>query len=350
VNADTWYYNLLNKEQKQVYYAIQKGLQGAEASFRVPSVEPETLSLCYTYVRLDHPELFYAPSFRYAFREGAETAEVLPEYLFQKKQLEEQRNAMEARVKRVIAPAEKLPPEEKLLYIHDFICKSVHYDKLKKAYSHEIFGALGQGVAVCEGIAKTVKLLCGRLKLPCIVAMAENNPGKGIRYRHAWNVVELEGKTYHLDATFDNSLGSPEEIRYDYFLLPDSRLFRDHEPLVWPVPPCSEGKRAYYEAKKLSFTSEEEVRKRVAQYAKKEKTLTFRWRGDYLTRSRLEALVGWIEAAAEERGKEPNISLNWPQAVLTVRFTAAGKASLLLQQANEGEELAPAAPDEEPIS
>lgn len=348
MNADTWYYNLLNKDQKQVYYAMQRGLQNAEASFRVPTCEPEILLRCYSYLRLDHPELFYAPTFRYAYREGAEAVEILPEYLFQKKQLEEQRNAMEARVKRVIAPAEKLPPAERLLYVHDFICKSVRYDKLKKAYSHEIFGPLGQGVGVCEGIAKTVKLLCSRLKLPCIVAMAENNPDKGIRYRHAWNVVELEGKTYHLDATFDNSLGSPEEIRYDYFLLPDSRLFRDHEKLVWPVPACDDGKRAWYEAKKLSFTSEEEVRKRVAQYAKKEKNLTFRWRGDYLTRARLEALVGWVEAAAAERGKQVNISLNWPQAVLSLRFAAAGKGSLLLQQANEGEESAAYVPEEEP--
>ena len=32
------------------------------------------------------------------------------------------------------------------------------YDKLKKEYSHEIIGALGNGVAVCEGIAKAVKI------------------------------------------------------------------------------------------------------------------------------------------------------------------------------------------------
>ena len=39
------------------------------------------------------------------------------------------------------------------------------------------------------------------------VAISEANPEKGIKYRHAWNVVRVNGKYYHLDATFDNSLG-----------------------------------------------------------------------------------------------------------------------------------------------
>ena len=49
--------------------------------------------------------------------------------------------------------------DEKEKYVHDFICDNVRYDKLKKAYSHEIIGPLGQGVGVCEGIAKAVKVL-----------------------------------------------------------------------------------------------------------------------------------------------------------------------------------------------
>ena len=39
---------------------------------------------------------------------------------------------------------------EKEKYVHDFICQNVHYDKLKKAYSHEISGPLGdQEKGIC---------------------------------------------------------------------------------------------------------------------------------------------------------------------------------------------------------
>lgn len=52
---------------------------------------------------------------------------------------------MDARVEKLARPAMKLTELEKERYIHDFICEHVHYDKLKKPYSHEIIGPLGQG-------------------------------------------------------------------------------------------------------------------------------------------------------------------------------------------------------------
>ena len=48
-----------------------------------------------------------------------------------------------------------------------------------------------------------------------------------------------------------------------------SRLFRDHEPLIAPAPPCQEKGRFYYREKKLSFTKPEEVYNRARQAAKK---------------------------------------------------------------------------------
>lgn len=43
-----------------------------------------------------------------------------------------------------------------------------------------------------RGIAKTVKILCDRLGLECLIAVSEANPERGIRYRHAWNMVKLD--------------------------------------------------------------------------------------------------------------------------------------------------------------
>ena len=63
---------------------------------------------------------------------------------------------MTARVEKLIRPAQKLSEWEKEKYVHDFICENIRYDKLKKSYSHEIIGPLGQGGGVCEGIAKAV--------------------------------------------------------------------------------------------------------------------------------------------------------------------------------------------------
>lgn len=337
--AEAYYYNSLNKYEQSVYHAVKKGLEELSPAFFVPAAEPQRLAEIYFCLRLDHPELFYATQFRYRKNPASDMIEFLPEYLFEKKKVLEQQKAVEARVQKLTAAAKGLDEAGKLQYVHDFICKNVRYDKLKKAYSHEIIGPLTQGVSVCEGIAKAVKILCDRLGIPCLIALSDANPDKGIKYRHTWNLVRLGKTWYHLDATFDDSLGSPEEIRYDYYLRSDAQIFRDHEPVIHPVPACPSDDLFYYKVKKLSFTKEEEVEKRALQAAKKSRVLLFHWRGGYLTREKLKELLALIGTAAKEQGRYPVISLNWPQAVLRIGFVSELPAEdIVLQEANEGEQ------------
>ena len=333
-----WYFEQLNKEQKQAYHAIKNGLTSLAPSFPVPRLSGEELSNLYFLVRLDHPEIFYSVTFTYRYYPDSGFVEMTPEYLFKKKQVQEHQKAMESRVKKLARQAEKMNEWEKEQYIHDFICENVRYDKLKKAYSHEIIGPLGQGVGVCEGIAKSVKILCDALGIWCIVAVSHNNPEKKIKYRHAWNILKLQGKYYHLDVTFDNSLGKEKGIRYDYYNLSDEQLFKDHQPVVWKVPECQDGSRFYYREKKLSFTKEEEVRKRTVQAVKKGKVLNFHWRGGYLGKEKVKEFLEIFKEEAEKKGKHALVSLNWPQAVFFVMFEEKiPEQELIMEEANEGE-------------
>ena len=228
--------------------------------------------------------------------------------------------------------------KEAFVQMHDFIVNNVTYDKLKKEYSHEIIGALGNGVAVCEGIAKAVKILCDELNLWCIIALSEANPDKGIKYRHAWNVIQIGGQHYHLDATFDNTLSRDDTVRYDYVNLSDKQIFRDHEPVIWKVPTCSDGDHFYYKEKKISWTTVEEVQKRTKQAAKKGKVLLFHWRGGYLTREVLAELLEVFHEEAKAKDRRACVSVNWPQAVLRVRFEdGVGEEQIEMEEANEGE-------------
>ena len=175
-----------------------------------------------------------------------------------------------------------------------------------------------------------------------MIAICGNNPEKGIKYRHTWNIVKIGGTYYHLDATFDNTLGKDREtseIRYDYFNLDDSQIFRDHEPLIAPAPHCGDHEHFYYKEKKLSFTKKEDVYKRSLQAAKKGRVLIFHWRGGYLTKEVLRELLDLIEKAGKGRQKTALIKLNWPQAVLRVRYTdEAIQPIVTMEEANEGEE------------
>jgi len=335
---EQYYYNTLTKPQQNSYNAIKTGLRSLAPSFPVPLLENRELTDVFMKLRLDHPQLFYAGTFKYRYYPDGSNAEFIPEYLFEKGKIKDHQKALQARVEKLARPMMKAADMEKLLYIHDFICQNVHYDKLKKQYSHEIIGPLGHGVGVCEGIAKSVKILCDALNIWCVVALSENNPEKGVKYRHAWNIVKVDKKYYHIDCTFDNSLGNPEEIRYDYFLLNDKQMFRDHERLVWKMPACEDGERFYYKEKKLSFTKMEDVQKRSAQAVKKGRTLIFHWRGGYMTREIVQEFLKIFKEEAAKKDKHAKVSLNWAQAVVKVQFVEQVPVEeLTMEEANEGE-------------
>lgn len=337
---ERYYYGTMGKQEQAVYRAMEQGFLALSEEFQVPRLEAKELSDVFFRLRLDHPEIFWVSGFHYRYYRESPNLIFVPEYLFDKGKIKEHKRAMEARIEKLARPAMGFSELEKEKYVHDFICENVRYDKLKKAYSHEIIGPLGQGVGVCEGIAKAVKALCDALGLWCMIAVCGNNPEKGIKYLHTWNIVRIGKTYYHLDATFDNTLGEAGgEFRYDYFNLDDKSVFRDHEPLIAPAPVCPDGDHFYYKEKKLSFTKTEEVYKRALQAAKKGKSLTFHWRGGYLTRAVLEELLDLVKKAGAEKGKAVRVGLNWPQAVLRLDYgTDMGESQVVWEEANEGEQ------------
>ena len=338
---EQYYYNHMDKQKQAAYHGILQGITSLADEFQIPALDGEDLYNVFFQLRLDHPEIFWATGYKYRYYKDSPNIIFIPEYLFDKGKIKEHQKAMKSRVEKLVRPAQSLSEWEKEKYVHGFICQNVHYDKLKKAYSHEIIGPLGQGVGVCEGIAKAVKVLLDALGVWCVIAICGNNPEKGIKYRHTWNIVRIGGTYYHLDVTFDNTLGKSdkvEDIRYDYFNLDDGHIFKDHEPLIAVAPHCTDHDHFYYKEKKLSFTKTEDVYKRSLQAAKKGKTLTFHWRGGYLTREVLNELLGLIRKAGEEKNKTAVVNINCPQAVLRLYYTEAQmQECITMEDANEGE-------------
>lgn len=333
---EAYYYSKMNKIQQNVYHTMKAGLMTLAPSFPVPKLEGSELQDIFFKLRLDCPEIFYAVGFRYRYCRDASNVEMLPEYLFNKKKVKEHQAAMEARIAKLTRSAKAMTEWEKEIYIHDFISTHVRYDKLKKPYSHEIIGPLGQGVGVCEGIAKAVKILCDTLGIWCIIAVSDSNTEKKIKYRHAWNVIKIAGNYYHLDATFDNTLSNDDIIRYDYFNQSDKNFFRDHEPVIYEVPLCNDGDHFYYREKKLSFTKIEEVAKRAEQAARKGTAFIFHWRGGYLTKEILSELLILLEQSAMKKGRHIHVSLNRTQMVLQVKFTEKIPVEeLVIEKVNE---------------
>ena len=58
-------------------------------------------------------------------------------------------------------------------------------------------------------------------------------------------------------------------MRFDYYNLDDRMIFRDHEPLVYPIPQCTDGTRFYYKENRLSMTRVEDVAGRMKAVLRK---------------------------------------------------------------------------------
>lgn len=102
---------------------------------------------------------------------------------------------------------------EKILAVYDYICKNITYDYVHLEDTtymrkHTAYAALVDKTAVCQGYA----LLLYRMLLELGV---ENRLVVGISgdENHAWNIVEIDGLHYNLDATWDAG-----KTEYDYFL------------------------------------------------------------------------------------------------------------------------------------
>ena len=171
ITMEQYYYNHMNKAQQATYHSILSGVKNLADEFQIPALEGEELYNVFFQMRLDHPEIFWVSSYKYRYYKDSPNLIFIPEYLFDKKKICEHQKAMTARVEKLIRPAQKLSEWEKEKYVHDFICENIRYDKLKKSYSHEIIGPLGQGVGVCEGIAKAVKVLLDALGVWCVIAI-----------------------------------------------------------------------------------------------------------------------------------------------------------------------------------
>ena len=64
---EQYYYNTLTKPQQSSYNAIKAGLQALAPSFPVPLLENRELTDVFMKLRLDHPQLFYAGTFKYRY-------------------------------------------------------------------------------------------------------------------------------------------------------------------------------------------------------------------------------------------------------------------------------------------
>lgn len=172
---------------------------------------------------------------------------------------------------------------EKEKAIHDFIVNTLQYDtstedieKIPES-SRSAFGALKTGKGVCEAYAELMTLLLNRVGIPCrmITGTSEGVP-------HVWNIVLINGNTYHVDATWDDPVSDSGEstLCYHYFNLTDEEMKRDHDWNTENYPICDSDAENYYIKNNMVAESPEHLNALLRQTVeKRDKSCTFKLRG-----------------------------------------------------------------------
>lgn len=142
---------------------------------------------------------------------------------------------------------------EKEVALHDYLVKNCRYseDTNQPAESdiYRAYGALVNGDAVCNGYAEALQLLfmCAGIDSEFVIGTAN-----GID--HAWNLVKLDGKWYHLDATWNDPIPDlGEDLVHPYFNVSDEVIEESH---IWDhtkYPVADSMEYNYYVKNELYF-------------------------------------------------------------------------------------------------
>lgn len=123
---------------------------------------------------------------------------------------------------------------DKVKAIHDYIVINVEYPSYIDMNNRSLFtaeGALVNKLAVCQGYAEAFSLLCHKAGIQTEMVYGTADNGQSTE-SHAWNLVRIDGVWYQTDTTWDDPIAQNTaggaNLRYNYFLIPDSVMNRDH--------------------------------------------------------------------------------------------------------------------------
>lgn len=216
------YRSLLPRNDQRVYDRI---LESWKNKCETVVIEPpcsthNRIETIVEYVAFDHPAMFHVDYYHFEQTISLFYTKLTFRFFHSREQIFKAERDIERWVEYV---SSHLPiqarQQDKLWLIYDYIARQVSYQERGHGLSHTVLGCLPQygHAAVCEGTSKGFKMLCDAVNLPCIIisGFVTNN---GRTERHAWNMVEINGITRHIDVTAEimraHILGKAEQNRF----------------------------------------------------------------------------------------------------------------------------------------
>lgn len=217
-----YYYSKLSDNNQKIYKAIYEGIKNFRPYVEVPGVSLNNANVGYVYhcVLWDNP--FFFAIGEYAMQQAVfdDGKKIKITALCDPNTEKLYREQVQAVINEILKTSglNEMSDFQKEVFVHDFILNNVEYDHTlgnggARLEPYTVYGVFVEKRAVCEGIAKAVKLLLNILDVKCIVV-----DGQVEGHGHAWNIVKIKDFEYNLDVTFDmGRMVHKGVMRYDYF-------------------------------------------------------------------------------------------------------------------------------------
>lgn len=248
LGADFYLYReTLSEQYKQAYDVIRAGLLKAEPSIEMTvPVSMDDIFNIYLMVIYDSPEFFWVETtLTYYYNYENYVTSIEPVYNDLAADIPGNTAIVEAAAARALADMWSLESDlARAKYAHDYLTQFNDYISGCR-HNQDLYSSLVNGETVCAGYARAFMYLMEKMGIRCAYIVGDAGGS------HAWNLVELDGKFYNMDVTWDDPIGAtPREYYYDYFNITDEQISSDHtrDELSILLPQATDTSKSFWNA------------------------------------------------------------------------------------------------------
>lgn len=205
-----------------------------DISLRDYNIDIRYIDSLYLSVLIENPDIFYVNPHLFESTipdDSNYLISVRPVYLFDTETIKNEIKTFESECDAILKSVDDSWSDlVKIRYLHDKIATSCEYDMdlyNENKIIYTAYGALVNRDAVCEGYTLAFMYLLDKLGI-------ENHYVISRKMEHAWALVKLKGKYYHVDITHDDpSYDNLGRVNHEFFLKSDKAYASDGNHHDW---------------------------------------------------------------------------------------------------------------------
>ncbi len=303
-----YYYRQLDSTEKLIYNELYKAAKEGRDSISFKDINydvygPAVNDAIYAFT-YDHPIYFWITNgFRteYIDKTGIMDDELTFYFAYYSywdytMSPEKYINQLNTEIDKVVALAKAYSnPFDQAVFVHDYLIHHAEYDhdSLAEArktvhaasseYIYSAYGCLVNKKTVCSGYAEAFQMIMNKLGVNTTVVVGDAGGA------HEWNMIEIEGESYYIDITWDDSDRKNDsgvfiytnDSEYEYMCITSEELKKTHAPDImrFSPPNCLFTKYNYfiYKGYQVSTYSFNEVNRIVTEQAQTKKIISVRF-------------------------------------------------------------------------